>query len=81
MSFFSIPKQWRIPEAALRQSMAVTGRAWALERFTQKRQLDETQQLYVEILERKLASRVSGREKRFSAEENSGRSVAARRIP
>jgi glycosyltransferase involved in cell wall biosynthesis len=68
-------------DPAMRQSMATAGRAWALERFTQKRQLDETQQLYVEILDRKLASRISGSVKRFSAEENSGRSVAARRMP
>jgi glycosyltransferase involved in cell wall biosynthesis len=68
-------------DPAMRQSMATTGRAWVLERFTQKRQLDETQQVYEEILGRKLASRVSSNEKRFSAEDSSDRSVTARRTP
>jgi glycosyltransferase involved in cell wall biosynthesis len=68
-------------DPVMRQSMATAGRAWALERFAQKRQVDATQQLYAEVLERKLASRVSGSERRFSAKDSSGRSIAARRIP
>jgi glycosyltransferase involved in cell wall biosynthesis len=68
-------------DPAMRQSMAITGRAWALERFTQKRQLDETQHLYVQTLERVLVSRAPGSEKRFVAKDNSSTSVEARRIP
>ena len=75
----AICRMFRDP--AMRQSMATSGRAWVLEGFTQKRQLDETQHLYVQVLERALVSQVPTRGKPFSANDESSQSVAARRVP
>lgn len=37
-------------ETDLRQTMGIAGRRWAIENFTQKMQLDKTQELYVSLL-------------------------------
>ncbi len=37
-------------ETDLRQAMGIAGRRWAIENFTQKMQLDKTQELYVRLL-------------------------------
>jgi glycosyltransferase involved in cell wall biosynthesis len=41
-------------DPAMRRDMAAAGRLWVLKRFTQKRQLDETQSAYLRGLERTL---------------------------
>jgi glycosyltransferase involved in cell wall biosynthesis len=68
-------------DPVMRQSMAISGRAWVLERFTQKRQLDETQHLYSQALEQALVSHDFPSQKRFSAKNKASQSVAARRVP
>jgi len=68
-------------DPVMRQSMAISGRTWVLEWFTQKRQLDETQHLYFQAFEQALVSHASSSQKRFSGKGKASQSVAARRVP
>ncbi len=67
-------------DPGMRQEMAVAGRLWVLKGFTQKRQLDETESLYIRALEPILGWPI-GREKLQNDGEISGPSVLLGKTP
>jgi glycosyltransferase involved in cell wall biosynthesis len=75
----AICKMLRDPE--LRQSMASAGRLWVMDKFTQKRQVEQTEDCYVHNLERACGHLSSAEGRALTRDESVSRPNASERVP